>query len=437
MIQLSLTFKYRYAIWNTWLLNGLTFAIFGALFLQPRDMRLTILLMVLAFITILMQADMRQGLLRIFNDSNDPDLRWITWPFLAWFVASAISIWNGPQSLFTYLRNSPAFVYLLALSLLVLSRGHRPQEKWLLWGLIAGSITAFGYIVYGLSIFDFNLSQLRKWIGLAVRFGNWSMLVAMLLVLSSALAIRMPLRWRISLIAVAGLAFFASVLSLTRSSFLAFFIFGLLIILAPKKDRLHRYLVWIGLSGVLLCSFWVLGSSELRQKLRLTSVMNDIVQTEIGNYDTSIGARFVLWEASWEIFQHHPYVGAGPGSFQSELENMIHLGAVPAIPLYRHAHSDILHTLATSGIIGLLAYIGIIIGPIVFFWRRLRSRNLDSHLRLYSMLGLLTVGSVFIFGLTNATLYRSFDSATYALLICALASQLFPIKFPRPFAATS
>lgn len=82
--------------------------------------------------------------------------------------------------------------------------------------------------------------------------------------------------------------------------------------------------------------------------------------------------------------------------------------------------------LAIGGLVGLIAYIGMIAGPLIFFSMALREAQGDAHQRLYAAAGLLVTGSFFCFGLTEAIFIRTFACVTYSLLVCALALQLLP-----------
>lgn len=411
--------------WRRLLLNTLTFGVFGALFLQSQKMVGTSWVALFAFITVWAHAETRSGIRSIFLHAKQPDLRWIAWPFLLWGLMSGLFFLSSPVPLEkAYIYNYWQYVLILVLSVLVLATVTHASPNSLLWGLVVAALLATWHGVHDTAIQ--GLARAGELSGSPIRFGNWSMIAAMLLILFSALSTQMRARWRVCLLALAMLAMFASMASGSRSSLLPLpLLIGLL--LTFRKDRFHRWMLVLGLVGTILSGVLLLNSHTLQQKLRLTEMVYDIQQVKKENFDTSIGARFGMWEAAWQMFLRHPFIGIGITEYQPELKRMIVQGDIPAFHPWSHAHSDILHTMATRGSVGLLAYLGIILGPLVFFIRCLRHAISigDAHQRAHAAAGILTIGSVFAFGLVSVVIYKSaFNGMTYALLVCVLAAQL-------------
>lgn len=379
----------------------------------------------LAFITVWAHAETRSGIRAILLHTKQPDLRWIAWPFLLWSLLSGLFFLNSNLPLEkAYLYNYWQYVFLLVLSVLVLATVTEANSNGLLWGLVIAAVLATWHGVHDTAIE--GMARAGDLSGSPIRFGNWSMIAAMLLMLFSALSTQMRVRSRACLLALAVLAMLASMASGSRSSLLPLPLL-IVMLLAFRKDRFHRWILVIGLMGTILSAVILLNSDTLQHKLRLTEMVHDIQQVKQNNFNTSIGARFGMWEAAWEMFLRHPFIGIGITEYQSELKRMIARGEIPAFHPWSHAHSDILHSMATRGIVGLLAYLGIIIGPLVFFIRCLRHAISigDAHQRVHAAAGILTIGSVFAFGLVSVVIYKSaFNGITYALLVCVLAAQL-------------
>lgn len=352
-------------------------------------------------------------------------MRWIAWPFLAWglisgilFLISQVPLGNA------YLYRNWQYSFILVLSLLALAPVVSGSRHGLLWGLAIAAVLAAGLGIYDIVIL--KMPRADGMSGYPIRFGNWSMIAAMLLVLFSALSTQMRIRWRISLLVFAVLALLASSASGSRSSLLPLPVL-IVLLLVLHKDRFHRWILALGFIGAILGGVTLLSSTTLQHKLRVTEMVQDIQQVKKGNFDTSIGARFAMWSAALDMFSRHPLVGIGIDQFQPELKRMMARGDIPSFHPWSSAHSDILHSLATRGLLGFLTYLGIIIGPLVFFIQCLRHSNAigDVHQRAYAAAGLLTVGAAFSFGLVNGIFYKSaINGTTYALLICALAAQL-------------
>jgi O-antigen ligase len=253
------------------------------------------------------------------------------------------------------------------------------------------------------------------------------MLVALLLVLFSALSTQMRIRWRIGLLILAALAFFASALSGTRSSVLALAVLGGMLVFLTK-DRFHRRLLGWGVVALVLGVVLMMGSGKLQEKMRVTEAMKDLAHAESGNYQNSLGTRLILWGFAWDLFKENPWIGLGRDAYQQELTRAVEAGEVARTDrMHNHAHSDGLNAMATGGVVGLLSYLGIIVGPLVFFGRALRRAGSDTHQRLHAAAGVLVVGAFICFGLVNTNMDRPIPGLVYPLLICALAAQLLPL----------
>jgi O-antigen ligase len=70
--------------------------------------------------------------------------------------------------------------------------------------------------------------------------------------------------------------------------------------------------------------------------------------------DVSVKTRFVLWQKAWQTFQHSPIFGVGIRQFPHiYIPEALQQGHVAL----DHAHNNYLHILATTGLVGLCAYL--------------------------------------------------------------------------------
>lgn len=72
------------------------------------------------------------------------------------------------------------------------------------------------------------------------------------------------------------------------------------------------------------------------------------------------GGRTLIWRAAWDLFKERPLLGWGANSFSlagrlKRTAEAVRLSSVREIP--NHAHNDFLHVLATTGALGLAAYL--------------------------------------------------------------------------------
>jgi hypothetical protein len=118
-----------------------------------------------------------------------------------------------------------------------------------------------------------------------------------------------------------------------------------------------------------------LGHSTLRVRWRRILMVVLIVVGVIGfvfQYRESLArgkrsmeARLVYWQAALRIFQEHPILGTGPGTFGPAFGKIKPQNAEFA----RLAHNDYLEQASDSGIIGFLSFTTLVVGSIVLLYR--------------------------------------------------------------------
>lgn len=72
------------------------------------------------------------------------------------------------------------------------------------------------------------------------------------------------------------------------------------------------------------------------------------------------GGRILIWRSAWDLFKERPLLGWGANSFNvtgrlKRTAEAVRLSSVMEIPV--HAHNDFLHAAATTGVLGLAAYL--------------------------------------------------------------------------------
>jgi O-antigen ligase len=96
-------------------------------------------------------------------------------------------------------------------------------------------------------------------------------------------------------------------------------------------------------------------------------------------HEVSSKARMIVWQEAITRFETNPVTGIGATKFpRLAIAEAIVPGRSVALD---HAHSNYLHVLATTGIIGFLAYLYIIIATLVLAWRNYKYRSTDTSLR--------------------------------------------------------
>lgn len=138
-----------------------------------------------------------------------------------------------------------------------------------------------------------------------------------------------------------------------------------------------------------------------------------------------------LFKASWEIFQEHPVLGSGAGSFDMHFEKY----RPPTLQRRAvHTHNDYLNTLSDYGLVGF----ALLFGPVAYiYWRGWRSwRKLPFTARLVGEVESVTPLSKIVLGgllcgllAFYAHLFVEFHLKVAALLYTVMIAMAIVVKF--------
>lgn len=335
--------------------------------------------------------------------------RWIVFAFLFNLV---LVIWSTLR-----FGSKPSFLdnpsrQLLVVAAIGLVPLLKPKVHWFWYGLFVGAIGAGGLAIY--QRFGLNWDRAGGFHHI-IMFGD----IAMALGLMALAGISYFRNTRLSLMPyvafIAGLT--ASILSGTRGGWIVLIlsVVPLWIFRKQMRGRMLAYIATVS-AGIVVSAYWIPFFGIAR---RLAIASTDLQQFELGNFQTSIGARLELWRASWKMALEHPLTGVGTANFNRGLNDLITRGEINAsVNSFYHAHNEILHALATAGLLGGAALALVYGAPIVFFVRCLR-RGDAAH--PYALAGLLLVLSFIGFGATQVMFSHHAGSAFYALMVCTLA----------------
>jgi len=288
----------------------------------------------------------------------------------------------------------------------------KPRAEWFWYGLFAGTVGAACIAVYQ----RFGLGWERaQGFQLSIIFGD----VAMAMGLMSLASIQLFSGTRLAVLPyasfVAGLC--ASLLSGTRGGWIALVLSLIPLCVHGKRVGKRKALV-AAVAGVSLivaaCCI-----PQLKVRDRIVQISTDIHQYQLGNADTSVGARFEMWKGAWMLFFEHPLMGVGRANFNQGLNELIAEKEIkPAVRDFRHAHNEMFNMLATEGVVGALTLLFLYAAPFMFFLHRLRRND---ACRSYALAGLLLVMSYIDFGLTQVMFVHHVGAAFYAATIGVLA----------------
>lgn len=233
-----------------------------------------------------------------------------------------------------------------------------------------------------------------------------------------------------------ALGLYISIGSGSRGAWLtALFIFLMLFIfrvgdISSAQDS-KRLKMWLQTCIMIFLVFGVLvGSFYFSEKLssRVISAYFEVRNWFTGaDLEGSAGIRLSMWKFSLQFAKESLLFGYGEeknmlltlsSSPLNTLENQVAIGTMANTG----PHSDILSKLLSAGIIGLAAYLLLLIAPFRIFWQYRNSENSDK--KMASRIGIYYIVGIFIAGFSNEQLSLKYLCTFYGLMIATLLAQV-------------
>ncbi|KCX01070.1 O-antigen ligase family protein [Xanthomonas arboricola] len=286
----------------------------------------------------------------------------------------------------------------------------QPRQVWLWRGALAGVFAAM--LIAMLQVMN-GADRAEGWTN-AIVFAD---IALMLLVV--AVFCRPPgkVRW---LVGAAIGTVVVIVLSGSRGVWLSLLVtLGVLIWGAPWQSARMRLLTFVG-SAVLAVGV-VLSVPALTQQMRLGELQSDLQRYEVGDSDSSAGARIERLHVAWDTLRAHPLTGIGVGRFDDAMRELpvcagdtwllrCHLG---------HAHNDLAEWGATQGVPGLLLLFAVYGVPLWIFVR-LHRRTGQRQFRGPAAAGVMIVVSYALCGLTQSMFAHQVSASFYTAMVGVL-----------------
>lgn len=198
---------------------------------------------------------------------------------------------------------------------------------------------------------------------------------------------------------------------------------------ATSHRPLHRVAAMVMLSGLLVTAALNLPGDPIRLNTALQEV-KAALQTK--NYDTSLGARVVLFRLGWEGFVESPWVGLGA----TERAHRIHRAGddLPAdqraaftyVRVMGHVHNQYLNNAIDGGLVGLAGLLALQVGMWVAA-HRLGRFNRMAGLQLWGVGWMHALA-----GLSNVNLAHNY----YVLMLALSVGLVFVMAWADPTSET-
>ncbi len=196
------------------------------------------------------------------------------------------------------------------------------------------------------------------------------------------------------------------VLALLAGALLA----GVLYIVFKKDDPLsRRYKMAAGGSLAFLAAIvavlWAYRGSNFVQS---SSVLARLTSVSLQERTTT--SRFSIWQMGLEAAKEHPLLGWGPENFSIVFSKYYRPELWRQEPWFDRAHNIIIDWLINAGVLGVLAYMGILVAAAHLVWQQYRHRRLsfETSLLVSALLAAYFLQNLFVFD--NITTYIGFFS---------------------------
>jgi O-antigen ligase len=202
-----------------------------------------------------------------------------------------------------------------------------------------------------------------------------------------------------------------------------------LLVVGWRRERLAGLVALVGVPLVVLAWVTHIIPASVQEQLLAQVRLNDVLSGQVNDANFSTVERLAHWIAGLRMFAAHPLLGVGAGSYDAAYAAY----ALPDWPeSLGHAHNYYINVAAETGVLGLLAFLAVVVASLVFGWRtaHLASTSGGSRIgfwprleqRQMLALGLLAaLAALTIHNLTDDLFVHAIEQQFALVLGCLLA----------------
>lgn len=349
-----------------------------------------------------------------WNLSRDDKL--MAWVLLAYFAIPSLMtalLGNNPTDYDQYSRS------LLAIPLLFLLL-RVPVSLKTLWGGITLGIV----LAAPLAWWQVEVQHLPRASGFlnVIHFSNFCLVFTVFCASGfywAAQQHRHANRWRAAFaLGIVG-GIYSVIMGGSRGSWVALPPVAAVFLIAFSSRRNAWRILLAGLAcAVVIAGLFTLPGSPL--KTRYDQGAHDIAQYERDNPDTSIGARFEMWQGARDNLRVRPLLGWNTKDYAQSLAKLVDERRLAPIALEfsNNLHNNYLQAWVFTGLPGLLALLALYGLPLWHFAKRLRAADITT--RVLAFCGASNVVAYLCFCLTQVVLRRNNGIMFYLLVTLIL-----------------
>ncbi|NBH75397.1 O-antigen ligase family protein [Rodentibacter pneumotropicus] len=358
------------------------------------------------------------GLIKKFKWNLSQEDKWLIYSYIFYFSVFVLSLFinegrgrelDNPSRAILLI---PALIFLLRMSLKLCSVVYAIP----LGSLIAGLVALYDkFILHSAMAYSPRTMQIQGG-DIAMSLGLFSIVVGLYY-------------WQKSQKKISALCIFASffgivgsILSTARGGWIVLPIVLIVILLIYSRSLSKGFfLSLIGVFAVVAVGVTQMPNSPVMARLSL--IQSDIAGYEKNNANTSLGLRFEMWKSAIQMIKEKPILGWGEqGATDKRKQDVKTKAVIGNIGRFTHAHNQYLDDLSKRGIVGFIAFLGILLVPFYQFKRRLNSTS--SETKLIAALGVVHILSVMIYCLSQGFFAHNSGNIFYLFLTTVFYAML-------------
>ena len=345
--------------------------------------------------------------------------KYFVFSFVFYFAVIAINLWWFDGKLHDL--DTPSRL-LLVLPIFFFIRKSNISVSWFIWGVIFSSILT-GLIKFGI-IDAYYLSKI-----VTVQTGNFS-LFSSILSLTSIVFINKSNSHIKNLTFFAAFIFSisASILSGGRGVWIAAILSLILVsIINPMQWSIRSRLLVVLLMVALFYSAYLTPQTGVKSRVDL-AIVNTISWVQNGQANSSSGVRLEMWKASFEVIKENPIIGVGEDNYAKHQKKLIDQGKIDKFAgNFLHPHGEYITSLVEQGAIGLLAFIFVLLAPIMLFLNIIKHSLFNYQERVLAASGMLIVLHFGFYSFT-ATVFAHQSTALFYAVFLSIVVGLVSMK---------
>lgn len=304
---------------------------------------------------------------------------------------------------------------------------HTGFKLMYLWiGLVVGAVMSAGFALYQVAFL--NMSRAGG-ITNPILFGNLALVMGCMS-LAGLGWFKERANWQTVFPVVALLCgVLASVLSGSRGGWIAVpFIFILFLWYLKSKYSSRQVSMLASVVVLLFAVIYLVPQTKVGRHIDRTIASlqkYEVSEASFNKRETSVGARFEMWHASWKMFLDNPLVGVGWGHYQEQAGLQVDQGLRhKLVKKFDHPHSEYFAVLAQAGIIGFVALMLLFSIPARLFIKYIKYGKTPDTKRL-ALGGLVLIVAYMAFGVSEVMLYRSRSVNFFAFYLAVFMAGIY------------